>query len=336
MHNYHSTFNVFPAAAGGTQDGGNGGELSFLVPLVPYLDQTALWNQIRNPLNKEVSNSGALVDKSPPWPAFGPGTTDSKYPPWTYQIATLLCPSDSTPVVSNADTNYGLNFGDNGLQAGTRPEDLHGRNRGMGFASYGAGAHQNLGLKDARDGTVNTLLLGESGRTVDPNTFIGSSAIVGLEWKGPEQDGHLACFNNPYSVCVNAVEDPANPGHYKPGLAVGIGGKRTDIRGKAWADHSAEYSAGFHTISPPNGPSCVRDEDTTSGNRQGKGILAPTSYHPGGVQFCMVDGSVKFLAETIDTGALVNDAENVVTGRSPYGTWGALGTRAGGEVVDGY
>lgn len=52
----------------------------------------------------------------------------------------------------------------------------------------------------------------------------------------------------------------------------------------------------------------------------------------------MTDGSVKSISETIDVGNLAdgddtNDA-SVYAGRSPYGTWVVLGTRAGGEVAD--
>lgn len=46
--------------------------------------------------------------------------------------------------------------------------------------------------------------------------------------------------------------------------------------------------------------------------------LAARSYHPGGVNVCFCDGSVRFIRDTI----LLD-------------TWKALGTRAGGEVVDG-
>ena len=56
------------------------------------------------------------------------------------------------------------------------------------------------------------------------------------------------------------------------------------------------------------------------------------SHHAGGVQVTLVDGSVKFISETIDNGDL--DEPNVTSGKSPYGTWGALGTRGGGETVN--
>ena len=66
----------------------------------------------------------------------------------------------------------------------------------------------------------------------------------------------------------------------------------------------------------------------------GWGVIPPTSYHPGGVNVCMADGSCRFVAETIDTGNL-NSAEARAIGatQSPYGVWGALGSRRGGETV---
>jgi prepilin-type processing-associated H-X9-DG protein len=48
----------------------------------------------------------------------------------------------------------------------------------------------------------------------------------------------------------------------------------------------------------------------------GAGDVPPTSNHPGGVNMCMADGSVRF----------INDSVNVQT-------WWALGTRAAGEVI---
>jgi hypothetical protein len=48
----------------------------------------------------------------------------------------------------------------------------------------------------------------------------------------------------------------------------------------------------------------------------------------------MADGSVHFISETIDTGNLGVQQPN--DGRSRYGVWGALGSKAGGETVSGF
>ena len=45
-------------------------------------------------------------------------------------------------------------------------------------------------------------------------------------------------------------------------------------------------------------------------------VNPPSSYHPGGVNVAFLDGSVRFIKETINRT-----------------TWRAMGTRAGGEVV---
>ncbi|NNJ27415.1 DUF1559 domain-containing protein [Alienimonas chondri] len=324
MHNYHSTYKVFPAASGGsTGPGGNGGNANFLIGLLPYLDQTALWNQISRPSVRDASASPPTM-----WPAMGPAIEDGSYVPWQMTIPALLCPSDGSGIVSRGDTNYGLNLGDNGLAPDGNAQSARNRGRGMGIVNFGTNS-QNvcLGLRDARDGTVNTLLLGESGRSDDPKTFIGAVATgVSLEWNGPETNSAFAAWNKPYSSCINnpAIIDPNDSGRYL--------GSTDNTRGKAWNTSNAEHNASFYTISPPNGPSCVRGGSVYDGTRIGKGILAPTSYHSGGVQFCMVDGSVKFISETVDTGDLKNDADNVTSGKSPYGTWGALGTRAANET----
>ena len=45
-------------------------------------------------------------------------------------------------------------------------------------------------------------------------------------------------------------------------------------------------------------------------------LTGPRSYHPGGVNACFCDGSVRFIDDTVD-----------------MTTWHAFWTRAGGEVV---
>ncbi|HVL14293.1 MAG TPA: DUF1559 domain-containing protein, partial [Gemmata sp.] len=45
--------------------------------------------------------------------------------------------------------------------------------------------------------------------------------------------------------------------------------------------------------------------------------ISASSYHSGGVNVCMADGSVRFVSESI-----------------PYISWRAMGTRVGGEVIN--
>ena len=135
-------------------------------------------------------------------------------------------------------------------------------------------------------------------------------------------------------MCVTAAQNPNNPGHYDQGLAAGpttgAGGTelRTD-RGQAWAMADCQMT-GFTTILPPNGPSCAADGSAV----WQEAIVSAGSYHSGGAQFVMCDGSVRFISENVDADTDNMGFGNVASGRSPYGTWGALGTRNGGELID--
>jgi prepilin-type processing-associated H-X9-DG protein len=74
-------------------------------------------------------------------------------------------------------------------------------------------------------------------------------------------------------------------------------------------------------------------------------ILPPTSFHSGGVNVSLCDGTVHFVTDTVDVGDLeaagdVDGTAAVNSGKkcrraaaSPFGVWGALGSRNAGEVV---
>jgi prepilin-type processing-associated H-X9-DG protein len=65
----------------------------------------------------------------------------------------------------------------------------------------------------------------------------------------------------------------------------------------------------FLQVTPPNTRSCGFFLYL-------RAIMPASSRHPGGVNTCFADGSVKFIKDAISVQ-----------------TWRALGTRAGGEVV---
>jgi prepilin-type processing-associated H-X9-DG protein len=97
--------------------------------------------------------------------------------------------------------------------------------------------------------------------------------------------------------------------------------------GRALWDGQPERS-GFNTVLPPNGPSGAEGSNTNADSTTA--VLAPSSHHTGGVHALMADGAVRFISENIDTGNL---GVGPATGSSPYGVWGALGTKNAGDVV---
>ena len=96
-----------------------------------------------------------------------------------------------------------------------------------------------------------------------------------------------------------------------------------------WNDGRVMY-AGFYTVLAPNSPSCT---DQGGNIHDSPWVLnTASSLHPGGVLTGMCDGSVRFTANSVDTGNL--SAGYPTSGPSPYGVWGAMGSRSGGEAVN--
>lgn len=326
LQNYHNVFNVFPAGEGGTSGsacwpvsatntGSNCDSLSVFVPLLPYYEQATLWDQINNPL---VDGYGTR------WPRFGTYTLHGPryiaswagnvygYPPFGEEIKSLLCPSDgfakgytsswSMPKISYAackgdEIQYINNAGDTGR-------------RGI-FAK-----RVWFGIQDITDGTSNTLALSERAVWTGANQILGGTSASG-SFTG------LGAASGPRpTVCMQQK---------LPGNLLANYSSSSWWVGTSWAA-GQNIGHGFNTILPPNAPSCWAGDGSSSDFNIG--IATAQSYHPGGVNVCMADGSCRFVAETIDTGNL-NSAEARAIGatQSPYGVWGALGSRRGGETV---
>jgi len=107
---------------------------------------------------------------------------------------------------------------------------------------------------------------------------------------------------------------------------------------------------GFQTIIGPNGASCCNPAATNPA-QSGASIRSAGSYHFGGAHVVTFDNSVKFIPNEIDTtntapGA--TPATYFAPGRttasgggqtpnwnspSPFGVWGAMGTRGSADDV---
>jgi prepilin-type processing-associated H-X9-DG protein len=105
------------------------------------------------------------------------------------------------------------------------------------------------------------------------------------------------------------------------------------IEDSRWNDGRLAYAA-FQTILAPNSPSCTRPSSAGNIHDHNRNLSTATSLHPGGVNVLFCDGSVRFVTDGIDTGNL--SATYPTSGPSPYGVWGALGSRAGGEAVPSF
>ncbi len=355
MHNYHAAYNQLPMHMGGTNKIGTAANwfsnpdresnrllLSVLVGVTPFIEQQALWEQISSPNSTDLSTPG--VQRVPPFPAMGPMPTDedntagagtnlrnTAYAPWMTEIATLRCPSDpGTGLPAMGRTNYAACLGDavqfhdqgpysNGtLQtiSSTVTQGLRASGRGA-FVS-----RMKTGFRDMLDGTANTIMMGEIA------TDLGDSAIT-TRWKNITNFGTVR--DNPLA-CRTAEIDPLRP-RFWSATATNLG-IANQGRGYRWASGGAPYTV-MNTILPPNSELCLAFGHT------GNGILPPSSRHQGGVHVLMGDGAVKFITDSVeagnsgmgtvyDGGAGVRAAGSV----SPYGLWGALGTKASKEVIN--
>ena len=321
LFNYESQYGSFPAGRyDANRKNADGSDTTFghdehgaLTVLTPFMDELATWQQISGELRLTVAADGSLATipaGDEPWPPFGPQPDEPEalqYPPWVIQIQSLLCPSDGSPVNGVADTNYGVSWGDNAYSASSSGAQV----------SRGAfGRNRWFGLRDLRDGTTQTFLMGENGRFDGSNAFQGRVAGLGDDaaLNVALQDPYNECLLNPAVISVD------QPRRYSTTTF-------SCNRGDLWP-HGQQGYFGFVTALPPNGPSCGRTDS------QARALATAGSYHPGGAQFVMGDGSARFVSETVDTGRLKDGLGPAPSGRTHYGTWGALGTRNGGELID--
>ncbi len=318
LHNYHDVYNVFCNKKGGSasplalanRTDGNYERRSGLVALMPYLDQGPWYNIIAagDPTGARVIPAGTYVPPGgpAPWISNNP-TAATAYFDWNLRFAGTSCPSDPAPLgsFSKGLLSYAFNQGDviNGNRDATQSNGL--------FA-----LRTCYGVRDVIDGTSNTIAMSER---VMANFGINGKASPDI------REGTL----------TNVATSVTNPGACLAAVAaVSSGSRYTDwslVKGRfgsTWCDGQSENVA-FLTVLAPNKPSCTND---ANGNSDATSpLLSASSYHTGGVHALMADGAVRFISENIDTGNL--GAANTVGGRSPYGVWGGLGTRTGGEAL---
>ncbi|TWT76663.1 hypothetical protein CA13_71600 [Planctomycetes bacterium CA13] len=336
LHNYHSAFGMLPKQSGGTYNlgpGNNDNIISWLVCLTPFIEQQALWESISNPY-------GFNRDGTPRVPTFnsmGPIPWDRNYLPWLTQVPGYRCPSDPNLPTSTscAMTNYAACLGDtvneihfgginsNGVphtaqNGGNNPWNearLKAFDRGTFFCRH------FTRFRDILDGLANTMAAGE--------ICTGDGRF--------ETFSHMAVDGNFRDLPPNHWEsngwiNPERPRFWKTeGGPTLMGWDTYQRRGCSWADGRPYYTS-MNTVRPPNSYIVGRWEDADC-------IAPPSSRHQGGCHILMGDGAVKFVTDSIESGdqsvkALGDPYNNHPGLESPYGVWGAMGTKNAKETVD--
>ncbi|TWT97334.1 DUF1559 domain-containing protein [Neorhodopirellula pilleata] len=351
IHNYHSAYNQLPIHGNGT-DIPNGAQPwaqlgnttsnnrhgSYLIAILPFVEQQALWEQISNPL----ANPGGTPN---PWQAMGPGPAVIAYGPWGTELPGYRCPSDpGVGLPALGRTNYGACTGDSSVMSregavyvhtvatgatmpysmsnSTQAERSRLVHRGM-FVLFG-----NMKFRDTLDGLANTIMCGELATDLgDADNRTSRPGDVAYTDSG---SGRNQCRQNPkYQY---QFHDPARPSFWIPAAATTV--SATSARGYRWHDCHPLFTQ-VHTILPPNSGLCTGFNDSHDQT------VTASSRHQGGAHVLMGDGAVKFITDSIEAGnsnrhmvSYHGSPVSVAGEVSPYGLWGALGTRANKEVID--
>jgi prepilin-type N-terminal cleavage/methylation domain-containing protein len=367
VHNYHSAFKQLPrqgtgatnmnvgnANSGNPMTGGgwNGHLLSYLVGLTPFIEQQALWENISNP-NSQLPNGQVLT---PPnvWPAFGPATWRREYLPWATETPGFRCPSDpGVGLPAMGRTNYAACIGDSSHFSNQGPYRFFGNPAPGEWTTRGwmsqrtrasaRGAFQfrnDAKFRDFLDGLSNTIMCGEIATDLgDRDIRTSGSRFHGSPWGAPLAPDSI--YENPTICRQNNEIDPLRPMFWCDGVTPGCtapnltpGGQG---RGFRWAEGRPWFTA-FTTILPPNTEGCLQGGDGSDM------VASASSRHQGGVHVLLGDGAVKFITESIDAGDSTSSMIWQSGGgtmsitppgaASPYGLWGALGTRGSRETID--
>jgi prepilin-type N-terminal cleavage/methylation domain-containing protein/prepilin-type processing-associated H-X9-DG protein len=331
--NYAETKKALPSRNGGTcchnnnandptkstDRSNNAGRRSAFVELLPYMEEVVMYDKIEA---GDVNNA-----KGGP---YAYNLNNPVYAQWNTAPSTLSCPDETAPYLSRGH-NYALCLADSGtfshnVTNATNPNVAAAAGRGLWNvgawinSSSSPPSRVNTGVKfrECTDGLSKTILLGERLRATVNNQSWAPSAGQPIT----TAIAQVPAISTSPSACL-AVSDGSQ---YIAGTQV------KSTWGMLWTDGQAER-VGFHTILPPNAPSC----GGTSANADNTvAVLPPTSGHPGGVNVAFGDGAVAFITDSIDTGNLGVPIAHTSAVPSPYGVWGALGTKAGGEGVSGY
>jgi len=299
VHNYLQSIGTFPIgqSMGGVNKGTDyqwWADWSAQAMLLPYIEQGPIYNAIN--FNFAGDNLDGTV-------AHAANSTV-----WNTTINVFLCPSDPGGLSGPHNNNYYGSVGTTLLRA-IDPDYT-------GFFAK----HQAHTVASITDGTSNTIAFSEGlvGNSQVPRSLSVDAVSANSIFDG---SGSTPGIADAWST-VPAGTAPPGPtvlaGLQACSAAIKQGSNITNSRGTRWGFGDVGYTL-FHTIVPPNSKQYAWGScrpDCGGCGPENNNFTNASSFHPGGVNCTMGDGSVKFIKDTVD-----------------MRVWWGLGTRADGEVI---
>ena len=278
LHNYHDVFDTFPStvSASSTNNLAPGCSgwvvsrgFSWRFKILPYMDQAAIYNQM------DQDNAGY----NGCFGGFAAGSVNNRLRGTV--ITAFLCPSDDTEANTPADANNPYSGSNYAAAVRARADEQHGDpTNGDATRDMGAMTRYGTSVTDVKDGTSNTVLVGEVYRAKNFERTDGALPGPGGPPAATANHNRRRCFDwlesTGYCQCnAGVVVDSSitvstsNPKQYK----------------QIWRINDAK-------------PDQVTWVDSVDGGNGGGRPMSST--HVGGAQALMADGAVKFISENVD------------------------------------
>ncbi|MDR1963290.1 MAG: DUF1559 domain-containing protein [Planctomycetaceae bacterium] len=356
-HNFHDIYQHFPGGTFAklyepllTTDGQPTSantyrhRFSWICQVLPFFEQSALGGLVSDNIRHGLPNASATAVRNP-WTSgiVLNGTANTLL--FGTKIDTILCPSDGNrdkvpPIVTWTTTggllggeycqptSYRGCIGDNRIPlGGTVTTALP-----PGAVTFrGIFTRQDYDLVDfasVTDGTSNTILISETAIFPYGSEIISKLPKYGAAGSFAMTSFPSACKARAGHPILNGTDFPKN----------GSGADITIGFGRRWGEGSLTHTL-FSALLPPNTHFCTSGTTTNNTAINGCSLISASSYHPGGVNVALADGSIRFVSETIETknldkwvdGSTGSTLVVEYSGPSFYGIWGSMGTRNGGE-----
>jgi prepilin-type N-terminal cleavage/methylation domain-containing protein/prepilin-type processing-associated H-X9-DG protein len=280
-----------PTAINAKPSNGFTPDFSMKVRLLPYFEQTQAYNAL---------NFSAWYN------------SPSNFTVRTILIASLNCPSDannpSSPITlgtmtgTPGYTSYPNNIGTFASESGSNPGMIDGP---AYYAGVTAPLSSVVTIATITDGTSNTAIFSEYVRSRGPGSLGNGTFQIYLD------TADSAKVMTP--LLVLATDCQASTVVGQP--TVSLLSASDSLKGVDWIFQHCGAGGCYSMIQTPNKKACYFAGSKTLGHPSST-LVGASSMHPGGINLGFVDGSVRFVKDTVSQMA-----------------WWALATKAGGEVI---